>query len=213
MSNPIEENIMYGITAILSIILAILFVIKFIPQDSVSYYLFVISTLFVVFIFVFFGWTLVSAFQENSPPIVKFFEGVFSNISSYQRDQEVHVRVASDTQIAVKTLFNKFSLLFLALSILLINLSSNYWYLSIWTLFIIFGFSINKSIKNTSTYTDNHFQNSENLFYEIIGLFLLLLVRSNEISTLIFVCFSFHEVFTKIIYEIGVSMYFMPNYN
>jgi miniconductance mechanosensitive channel len=178
MSNPREENktkYYYYIAAIISLILAILFVIKFIPQDSVSY-LSVISTLFVVFIFVFFGWTLVSAFQENSPPIVKFFEGVFSNISSYQGDQEVHVRVASDTQIAVKTLFNKFSLLFLALSILLINLSSNYGYLSIWTLFIIFGFSINKSIKNTSTYTDNHFQNSENLFYEIIGLFLLLLV-------------------------------------
>jgi len=113
MSNPREENktkYYYYIAAIISLILSILFVIKFIPQDSASY-LFVISTLFVVFIFVFFGWTLVSAFQENSPPIVKFFEGVFSNISSYQRDQEVHVRVASDTQIAVKTLFNKFSLL------------------------------------------------------------------------------------------------------
>ena len=177
MSNPREENKTkyYYIAAIISIIFAILFVYKFITKDNtgVSYYP---LTLGVFFIFVFFGWTLVSAFQENSPPIVKFFEGVFSNISSYQGDQEVHVRVASDTQIWVKTLFNKFSLLFLALSILLINLSSNYWYLSIWKLFIIFGFSINKSVKNTSTYTDNHFQNSENLFYEIIGLFLLLLV-------------------------------------
>jgi len=162
MSNPREENKTkyYYIAAIISLILAILFVIKFIPQDSVSY-LSVISTLFVVFSFVFFGWTLVSAFQENSPPIVKFFEGVFSNISSYQGDQEVHVRVASNAQIAVKTLFNKFSLLFLALSILLVSLSNNYWYFSIWPLFIIFGFSINKSVKNTSSYTDNHFQHNQ----------------------------------------------------
>ena len=110
MSNPIEENIMYGITAILSIILAILFVNEFIsPDTSVSYLPVIPWFLGFFFIFVFFCWTIVSAFQENSPPIVKFFEGVFSNISSYQRDQEVHVRVASDTQIAVKTLFNKFS--------------------------------------------------------------------------------------------------------
>ena len=27
-----------------------------------------------------------------------------------------------------------------------------------------------------------------------------------------FFCFSFHEVFTDIIYEIGGSMYFTPNY-
>jgi len=162
MSNPREENKTkyYYIAAIISIIFAILFVYKFITKDNtgVSYYP---LTLGVFFIFVFFGWTLVSAFQENSPPIVKFFEGVFSNISSYQGDQEVHVRVASNAQIAVKTLFNKFSLLFLALSILLVSLSNNYWYFSIWPLFIIFGFSINKSVKNTSSYTDNHFQHNQ----------------------------------------------------
>ena len=152
---------------------------------------------------------LAAGIEEFAKGIEKY---LFINISNIlfdlQKNKQKSIKTSTIFAIFFKVLFHRLSLFVLVVSTSLWLLSDNWHYLMIFAVYIVFGFLINYSIKYSGSHTDNHFQNTESLYFEIIALFCLLLS-----SVLIPSDNVFEKYWNKIVPDFSVDTAYEPNTN